>query len=148
MNKKLIEVINVNYTIAQAAKKMNLTIYTLRYYDRKGLLSNVKRDKSGNRIFTKDDMEMLSLICCLKNTGMPIKKIKQFTDWQNEGNQTLHPRNDMLENHKEDILTQIEDLKKHLRLIDRKLDYYHDACQAYDTNSPIPTCCEYTDDEF
>ena len=66
----------MNYSIAQAAKEMNLTTYTLRYYDREGLLSNVKRDKSGKRIFTKDDMEMLSLICCLKNTGMPIKEIK------------------------------------------------------------------------
>jgi DNA-binding transcriptional MerR regulator len=138
----------VNYTIAQAAKKMNLTIYTLRYYDREGLLTNVKRDKSGNRIFAKEDMEMLSIICCLKNTGMPIKKIKQFTDWQKEGNQTLHTRNSMLENHKVDVLKQIDDLKKHLCLIDRKLNYYHDACHAYDTNSPIPTCCEYTDDEF
>ncbi len=134
----------MNYTIAQAAKKMNLTIYTLRYYDRVGLLFNVKRDKSGNRIFTKDDMKMLSLICCLKNTGMPIKEIKQFTDWQNEGNQTLHARSDMLVKHKKDVLKQIEDLKKHLHLIDRKLDYYSDACHAYDTNSPIPTCCEYS----
>ncbi|KGJ48435.1 MerR family transcriptional regulator [Clostridium sp. NCR] len=137
----------MNYSIAQAAKKMNLTTYTLRYYDREGLLSNVKRDKSGKRIFTKDDMEMLSLICCLKNTGMPIKEIKQFIDWQNEGNNTLHDRNNMLGNHKEDILNQIENLKKYLRLIDRKLDYYHDACEAYDTNSPIPTCCEYTDND-
>ncbi len=137
----------MNYSIAQAAKKMNLTTYTLRYYDREGLLSNVKRDKSGKRIFTKDDMEMLSLICCLKNTGMPIKEIKQFIDWQNEGNNTLHDRNNMLGNHKEDILNQIENLKKYLRLIDRKLDYYHDACEAYDTNSSIPTCCEYTDDD-
>lgn len=137
----------MNYTISQAAKKMNLTIYTLRYYDREGLLSNVKRDKSGNRIFTKDDMEMLALICCLKNTGMPIKEIKQFIDWQNEGNHTLHPRNDMLVKHKEDVLNQIEDLRKYLRLIDRKLDYYHDACQAYDTDSPIPTCCAYTDND-
>ncbi|WP_170075817.1 MerR family transcriptional regulator [Paraclostridium dentum] len=137
----------MNYSIAQAAKKMNLTTYTLRYYDREGLLSNVKRDKSGKRIFTKDDMEMLSLICCLKNTGMPIKEIKQFIDWQNEGNNTLHDRNNMLGNHKEDILNQIENLKRYLRLIDRKLDYYHDACEAYDTNSPIPTCCEYTDND-
>lgn len=137
----------MNYSIAQAAKKMNLTTYTLRYYDREGLLSNVKRDKSGKRIFTKDDMEMLSLICCLKNTGMPIKEIKQFIDWQNEGNNTLHDRSNMLGNHKEDILNQIENLKKYLRLIDRKLDYYHDACEAYDTNSPIPTCCEYTDND-
>ena len=138
----------MNYSIAQAAKEMNLTTYTLRYYDREGLLSNVKRDKSGKRVFTKDDMENLSLICCLKNTGMPIKEIKQFIDWQNEGNSTLHERNNMLEKHKEDIFNQIANLKKYLRLIDRKLDYYHDACNAYDTNSPIPSCCSYTDNDL
>lgn len=145
---KLYEVMKMNYTITQAAKKMNLTTYTLRYYDREGLLTNIKRDKSGNRIFTRDDMEMLSLICCLKNTGMPVKKIKQFMDWQNEGNHTLHTRNGMLVKHKENVLKQIEDLQKNLRLIDRKLDYYHDACQAYDTGSPIPTCCVYTGNEL
>lgn len=69
----------MNYSIAQAAKEMNLTTYTLRYYDREGLLSNVKRDKSGKRIFTKDDMEMLSLICCLK---------KYWNAYQ--GNKTIH----------------------------------------------------------
>lgn len=78
---------------------------------------------------------------------MPIKEIKQFIDWQNEGNNTLHERNDILVKHKEYVLSQIDDLKKHLRLIDRKLDYYHDACQAYDTNSPIPSCCAYTDSD-
>ncbi len=71
--------------------KVNLTTYTLRYYDREGLLSNVGRDKSGNRIFSKDDMEILSLICCLKNTGMPIKEIKQFIDWQEEFHLSQNP---------------------------------------------------------
>lgn len=92
-------------------------------------------------------MELLALICCLKNTGMPIKEIKQFIDWQNEGNNTLHDRNDMLGKHRVDILNQIENLKKYLHLIDRKLDYYHDACQAYDKNMPIPSCCAYTDND-
>jgi DNA-binding transcriptional MerR regulator len=138
----------MNYTIAQAAKKMNLTIYTLRYYDREGLLSNVKRDNSGKRIFTKDDMEMLSLICCLKNTGMPIKEIKKFIDLQNEGNNTLHDRNIILGKHKEDILKQIDNFKKYLNLIDRKLNYYTDACHAYDINSVIPNCCEYSDNDL
>lgn len=54
----------------------------------------------------------------------------------------------MLIDHKKNVLKQIEDLQKYLRLIDRKLDYYHDACEAYDTGLPIPTCCSYTDDEL
>lgn len=138
----------MDYTIAQAAKKMNLTTYTLRYYDREGLLPNIERSTAGNRIFTSDDLEMLSLICCLKNTGMPIKEIKRFTDWQNEGSHTLHARNDILTKHKESMLKQIEDLRNHLRLIDHKLHYYQDACQAYDAGLPIPSCCEYKEKDL
>lgn len=133
----------MHYTIAQAAEKMNLTTYTIRYYDREGLLSKIARDKSGNRIFTKNEMEMLALICCLKNTGMPVKEIKKFTNWQNEGDETLHARQEMLLLHKKDVLLQIEKLNQNLHLINRKLDYYHDACHAYDHDLPIPTCCEY-----
>ena len=129
----------------QAAKKMELTTYTIRYYDREGMLPHVARTKAGNRIFTQDDIEMLSVICCLKNTGMPIKEIKQFIAWQDEGNHTLHDRNDMLHRHKEDVLKQIADLKKNLQLINRKLDYYNDACQAYDNGLPIPPCCDLRD---
>lgn len=135
----------MEYTITQAAKKMNLTAYTLRYYDREGLLSHVGRTKSGNRIFTQTDMEMLSDICCLKNTGMQIKEIKQFTDWQEAGDPTLHLRHEMLLEHKENILKQMDDLQKNLRLIEQKLDYYHDACQAYDQGLPLPCCCDYVD---
>jgi DNA-binding transcriptional MerR regulator len=132
----------VEYTITQAAKKMQLTTYTLRYYDREGLLPSISRTKAGNRIFTETDLDMLTVVCCLKNTGMPIKEIKQFTDWQTEGDHTLHERHDMLLKHKEDVLKQMEDLKENLRLLDHKLDYYHNACQAYDTGLPIPSCCE------
>jgi len=131
----------LEYTISQAAKKMNLTTYTLRYYDREGLLPSIKRNEWGNRIFTPDDLEMLSVVCCLKNTGMSIKDIKKFTDWQNQGNYTLHARNDMLLRHKENVLKQIDSLKKNLHLIDRKLSYYQNACNAYDSGLPVPHCC-------
>ncbi|MCI2040764.1 MAG: MerR family transcriptional regulator [Clostridium luticellarii] len=137
--------INLEYTISQAAKKMNLTTYTLRYYDREGLLPSIKRNKWGNRIFTQDDLEMLSVVCCLKNTGMSIKDIKQFTDWQNQGNYTLHARSDMLLRHKENVLKQIDSLKKNLILIDRKLSYYQNACSAYDSGLPVPHCCGYSE---
>lgn len=132
----------MGYTVAQAAKRMNLTAYTIRYYDREGLLPNVERDKAGNRIFNRDDMETLALICCLKRTGMPIREIKQFTDWQNEGNRTLHAREAMLLEHRDKIGRQIDDLKKNLSLLARKLEYYHDACEAYDAGAPVPICCE------
>jgi DNA-binding transcriptional MerR regulator len=138
----------MEYTIAQVAKRTHLSTYTLRYYDREGLLPSLLRNKAGNRIFTDTDLEILSVVCCLKNTGMPLKQIKQFTDWQNEGDHTLHQRQAMLREHKEAVLKQIADLQNNLRLIDRKLDYYSHACQAYDSGAPIPSCCEYVLEDF
>lgn len=133
----------MKYTIAQAARKMKLTTYALRYYDREGLLPNVERNRFGNRVFADEDMEMLSLICCLKNTGMPLREIKRFVTWQNEGDHTLHARDSLLLEHKANVLAQIENLKNYLQVIDRKLEYYQDACLAYDEGRPIPCCCIY-----
>ena len=133
--------ITLEYSISQTAKKMKLTAFTLRYYDIEGLLPNLSRNKAGNRIFTDADLEMLSVICCLKNTGMPIKQIKQFISWQKDGNYTLHKRNEMLLQHQKAIHKQISDLQKNLQLIDHKLNFYKNACEAYDSGTSIPSCC-------
>jgi DNA-binding transcriptional MerR regulator len=111
-------------TIKQAAEKMNLTVYTLRYYEKEGLLPFVERDRTGNRLFSEGDMEWLSVICCLKNTGMPIKQIKQYIGWCLEGEETLTARKQMLIEHRREVLNQIKELKKNLEKIDYKISHY------------------------
>ncbi len=73
------------YNISEVAKKMNVTSSTLRYYDKEGLLPFVDRTEGGIRKFKEDDFEWLSIIECLKNTGMSIKDIKAFIDWCMDG---------------------------------------------------------------
>ncbi len=65
------------YTISQAAKKTNLTPFTLRYYDKEGLLSPARTEK-GIRYFTDDDLARIEAVRCLKNAGMTIRDIKYF----------------------------------------------------------------------
>ncbi len=114
-------------TIKQAAEKMNLTVYTLRYYEKEGLLPFVERDHTGNRSFTESDLEWLSLICCLKNTGMPIKQIKQYIGWCLDGDESLASRKKMLVEHRQDVLKQINELKKNLEKIDYKIAHYENC---------------------
>lgn len=115
----------MNYTIKQAAEKMNVTAHTLRYYDKEGLLPFVSRDKSGNRVFTEGDLEWLGLISCLKNTGMPIKQIGTYIQWCAEGDSSISARRQMLIEHREAILRQLEELNHNLEAINRKIDYYN-----------------------
>jgi DNA-binding transcriptional MerR regulator len=120
----------MTYTISQAAEKMNLSAYTLRYYEREGLLPFLSRTGSGIRAFSEQDMEMLSVICCLKATGMSIKQIREFiNDWA-EGDSTLNKRRRMLTEHRKTIIRQMEDLNKNLAKIDEKLNCYACAGRA------------------
>ena len=83
------------YTIKEAAVKMNLSASTIRYYDKQGLLPFVQRSESGYRMFSEKDIGLLNMIECLKLTGMPIKEIKQFTLWLQQGDNSLQERYQM-----------------------------------------------------
>lgn len=118
------------YSISEVAKQLDLTVYTLRYYDKEGLLPFVERTSSGIRMFKESDIEALKVIECLKSTGMPIKEIKNFIDWCSDGDATLQQRYDMFIERKASVETQLEELKKTLELIDHKCDYYKTALEA------------------
>jgi len=49
----------MGYSIAEVAEKTHLTAYTLRYYEKEGLLPFVDRSDSGIRNFQDKDLEWL-----------------------------------------------------------------------------------------
>ena len=63
----------MEYTISQVAEKFNLTISQIRYYDKEGLLPDIKR-VSGIRKFTDADIEVIFIIECLKRVVYNLKK--------------------------------------------------------------------------
>jgi len=120
----------MEYTISQIAEITNLTSHTLRYYDKEGLLPFLERTDAGNRIFKDSDLEWLSIICCLKNTGMQIKDIKIFIEWCKQGDGTLEQRRQMFLNQRKIVEQQITELENNLKKIDYKIWYYNIACEA------------------
>ena len=58
------------YTIGEVSQILNISISTLRYYDKEGLLINLNKDKSGKRIFNDQNISALKLIECLKKSGL------------------------------------------------------------------------------
>lgn len=66
------------YSISEVAKKMEITIPTLRYYDNLGLFPNLKKNKSGNRVFFDEDIEVVRIIKYLKKSGIQLTEIKEF----------------------------------------------------------------------
>lgn len=114
----------MSYTIKQTSEKTGLSEHTLRYYDREGLLPLLSRTKSGIRQFSEQDIQWLCLINCLKNSGMTISDIKKFVILCLKGSETCEERKNILLNHKEHVLKQIENLKSSLNIINYKIDHY------------------------
>ncbi|MFZ5967908.1 MAG: MerR family transcriptional regulator [Bacillota bacterium] len=120
----------MTYSIGEVAKMLNLTIPTLRYYDKEGLLPYLERTNSGIRVFSESDLDTLKVIECLKTTGMPIKNIKLFIDWCSEGDCTLQKRYDMFLERKAVVEAQLEEIKKTAEAINFKCWYYKTALEA------------------
>ena len=100
------------YTISQAAERLGVTAYTLRYYDKEGLLPFVARSQGGARVFTDRDLENLRIISCLKASGMPIKDIREFLHWCALGDESLSQRYQMFLERKAAVEAQMEQLRR------------------------------------
>lgn len=119
----------MEYTIKEVANKTNLSTHTIRYYEKEGLLPKVSRNKAGNRVFSDDDLEWISIICCLKNTGMAIKDIKTYIDLKKQGDSTLEVRRNIVTEHKKAVENKISQLMKELKKVNEKVKYYDRACE-------------------
>jgi len=117
-------------TITEVSQKTGITTHTLRYYDKEGLLPFIDRSSSGIRKFKDSDLEWISLINCLKHTGMQIKDIKIFIDWCIEGDSTLSERLNMFKERKLEAEKQMANLQKCIDKINHKIWYYETAVNA------------------
>ena len=117
------------YTIKNMSELTGLPASTLRYYDKQGLLPNLKRDGNNIRIFTDDDYASLRLIDCLKRSGLSIKDIKKFIDMAGK-KEALTGRLEIFRKRREILRKELEDLKGVLDVIEYKCWYYEKACEA------------------
>ena len=109
---------------------MDLSVSTIRYYDKERLLPFIERTESGYRIFLESDVKMLEIIEYLKHTGMSIKDIKAFSNWVKDGDYSLEQRYEMFLERKKVVEAQIQELQKSLDLINHKCWYYKTALEA------------------
>ena len=118
------------YSIGEVANITGIAISTLRYYDREGMFPNMKRSNGGIRVFSDIEIDTIQVIECLKSSGMPIKSIKEFLIWCQEGDASLYKRREMFHNRLEEVEKQIEVLQKTMNMLKYKCWYYDTAIEA------------------
>ena len=63
-------------TVGEVAKKIGVTVRTLQYYDKEGLLSPSAVSEGGRRLYTDKDLVILHQIISLKSLGFSLNDIK------------------------------------------------------------------------
>jgi DNA-binding transcriptional MerR regulator len=112
------------YTISEVAEHTGLTAYTLRWYERIGLMPHVDRTHTGQRRFTNRDLDWLDLVGKLRLTGMPVADMVRYAELVREGEQTFAEREELLTTHRANVRERIAELESTLDVLDFKIDIY------------------------
>ncbi len=70
---------NGYYTSGEFARKANVTLRTIRYYDKQGILKPSKVEENGYRYYTDGDFAKLQKILSLKYLGFSLEEIMTIT---------------------------------------------------------------------
>lgn len=111
--------------IKKLAEKTGLSNYTLRYYEKIGLINGIYRDKSGYRIYSKDDIALIQVIPKLKEAGMSLEDIKEYLALYKQGARTIPARIDLYIKQYKKTKCELEKLKKQAE----KLHFKISVCQ-------------------
>jgi DNA-binding transcriptional MerR regulator len=114
-------------TVGQVATLTGLSTHTLRWYERVGLLEGVARDASGHRQYTQVDLRRLVLLMRLRATGMPVSEMQRYAELARAGAATDLERMQLLEVHRDRVLSHITDLHRDLDVINSKIAGYRRA---------------------
>lgn len=109
------------FSIQQVAELTGLSIDTLRYYERIGLLEPIHRASSGHRRYQQKDLDWLGLLINLKETGMPLAQILHFAELRRQGDVTAAERLQLLEQHQCALEEQMQKLAQHMAALQKKI---------------------------
>ena len=65
-------------TIKEVCEKFNLSPDTLRYYERAGVIPEVRRTKGGIRDYSDDDLKWVENAVCMRNAGVPVEMLIEY----------------------------------------------------------------------
>ena len=115
------------YTVGEMARETGIPASTLRYYDKEGLLPFVERTGGGLRMFSDADREALTVIECLKRSGLSIREIREFMGMVARGDGSLGERKALFEARRDAVRAEIALLRQSLEVLEYKCWYYETA---------------------
>ena len=112
--------------IRDVSELTGLSMDTLRWYEKEGLLPIVGRTSDGRRTYTPAAVGFVRLVQALRRTGMPVAEVRAFVQI-GAGTVQTHPvRLALLEQQADAVQRRIAELRDDLLVVQHKIDSYRD----------------------
>lgn len=121
-------------TIKEVSEKYAITIDTLRYYERIGLLPKVQRNNSGYRVYSEYDENWIFYIKSMRDAGMSIETLIEYVTLFQQGIQTIPTRKELLLEQRKELAERIASMQEVLDRLDKKIDGYEQRVMKYEKN--------------
>lgn len=103
--------------------KIGLSIDTLRYYEKLGLIYP-ERNEANKRVYSEKDIEWLKFIIRLKEINMPIKQIQYYSKLRYDGDDTIKERLELLEEQMDRLNIEKRKIEENIVHLDKKISIY------------------------
>ena len=110
--------------IKKVSEQTGLSADTIRYYERIGLLPRVRRNKSGIRDFSEQDIATLEFIRCFRRAGMSVESLIEYMNLVEQGEGTEEARMHLLQEQRDKLDARIEELLATRNRMDYKIKNY------------------------
>lgn len=113
--------------IAEVSEQYGISLDTLRYYERIGLIPPVTRNESGIRDYNELDVRRVEFVKCMRSAGLPIEVLIEYIGLVQRGDQTIETRKDILVEQRQLLISRMEQMQKTLDILDHKIEVYEKA---------------------
>ena len=113
--------------IAEVSERYGISLDTLRYYERIGLIPPVNRNGSGIRDYSELDVRRVEFIKCMKSAGLPLEVLIEYFGLVQQGDQTIAARREILKEQREQLVARMAEMQKTLDLLNYKIKVYENA---------------------
>ena len=113
--------------IAEVSEQFGLSVDTLRYYERVGLIPPVHRNESGIRDYDDLDLRRVDFIKCMRGAGLPVEVLIEYMRLVQQGDSTIKARKEILIEQRDLVAARLEEMQKTLDRLNYKIDVYEQA---------------------
>lgn len=113
--------------ISEVSEQYDLSLDTLRYYERIGLLPPVNRNESGIRDYSDLDLRRVEFVKCMRSAGLPIEVLIKYVGLVQQGDVTIEARKEILEEQRQELAARMQEMQKTLDLLDHKIEVYENV---------------------